>query len=259
MGLLLNCLPHAPDSDLSGNGKVKLEECRYIAVEGPIGAGKTSLAKRLADHLDSELLLEKPDENPFLGKFYDDISRYALPTQLFFLFQRTDQLQGLTQIDMFTRTSVADFLLDKDPLFARLTLSEAEYHLYRQIYRHLQPKVSRPDLVIYLQASPPTLMERVKRRDKLFEKNISEAYLSRLAESYAKFFHHYNDAPLLIINSENLNFVDETEDFALLLRQVRQMKSPREYFSRDTSREWNNSRDRDEQTGTQDKRNRQPG
>jgi deoxyguanosine kinase len=194
-----------------------------------------------------------------LGKFYDDISRYALPTQLFFLFQRTDQLQGLAQIELFTRTTVADFLLDKDPLFARLTLSDAEYHLYRQIYRHLQPKVSRPDLVIYLQASPSTLMERVKRRGNLFEKNISEAYLSRLTESYIQFFHHYNDAPLLIVNSESLNFVDETEDFALLLRRVKQIQSPREYLSRGTSREWGNSRDRNEQIGTEDKRNRQPG
>ena len=119
---------------------MKLEEYRYIVVEGPIGVGKTSLARRVANHLDSELLLEKPAENPFLEKFYGDIRRYALPTQLFFLFQRVNQLQGLAQIDMFTQTTVGDFLLDKDPLFARLTLSDAEYDLYRKIYQHLQPK-----------------------------------------------------------------------------------------------------------------------
>ena len=143
---------------------MKLEKYRYIAVEGPIGAGKTSLARRLSEHLGSHLLLEKPDENPFLEKFYDDMGRQALPTQLFFLFQRVNQLQGLTQIDMFTQTTVSDFLLDKDPLFARLTLDDAEYRLYRQIYEHLQPKAAQPDLVIYLQAAPATLIERVKRR-----------------------------------------------------------------------------------------------
>lgn len=210
---------------------MKLEEYRYIAVEGPIGVGKTSLARRMGDYLGSQLLLEKPDENPFLGKFYDDIPRYALPTQLFFLFQRANQLQELTQIDMFTKTTVSDFLLDKDPLFARLTLSNTEYDLYRKIYHHLRPKAFTPDLVIYLQASPVTLIERVKRRGSPYEKNISETYLLRLADSYARFFHHYEDAPLLIINSENLNFVDREEDFALLLRQVEQMRGPREYFN----------------------------
>lgn len=211
---------------------MKLEKYRYIAVEGPIGAGKTSLARRLSEHLGSHLLLEKPDENPFLEKFYDDMGRQALPTQLFFLFQRVNQLQGLTQIDMFTQTTVSDFLLDKDPLFARLTLDDAEYRLYRQIYEHLQPKAAQPDLVIYLQAAPATLIERVKRRAIHFERSISESYLWRLADSYARFFHHYMDAPLMIINSENINFADKQEDFELLLRQVEQMRGAREYFNR---------------------------
>ena len=211
---------------------MKLEQYRYIAVEGPIGAGKTSLARRLSEHLGSHLLLEKPDENPFLEKFYDDMGRQALPTQLFFLFQRVNQLQGLTQIDMFTQTTVSDFLLDKDPLFARLTLDDAEYRLYRQIYEHLQPKAAQPDLVIYLQAAPATLIERVKRRAIHFERSISESYLWRLADSYARFFHHYMDAPLMIINSENINFADKQEDFELLLRQVEQMRGAREYFNR---------------------------
>lgn len=211
---------------------MKLEKYRYIAVEGPIGAGKTTLARRLANYLGGRLLLEKPDENPFLEKFYDEMARQALPTQLFFLFQRVNQLQGLTQVDMFTHTTVSDFLLDKDPLFARLTLDDAEYGLYRKIYEHLQPKAATPDLVIYLQAAPETLMDRVKRRGIHFERNISELYLWRLAESYARFFHHYMDAPLMIINSENINFVDKQEDFDLLLRQIEQMSGAREYFNR---------------------------
>jgi deoxyguanosine kinase len=209
-----------------------LEKYRYIVVEGPIGAGKTSLALRMADCLNGTLLLEKPDENPFLEKFYDDIRRHALPTQLFFLFQRANQLQGVMQKDMFTKVTVSDFLLDKDQLFARLTLSDAEYDLYQQIYHHVQPQASTPDLVIYLQASPTTLIERVKRRGNTFEKNISEEYLWRLTESYTRFFHQYEDAPVMIINSENLNFVDSQEDFDLLLRQVNQMRGPREYFNR---------------------------
>ena len=209
-----------------------LEKYRYIVVEGPIGAGKTSLAQRMAERLNGTLLLEKPEENPFLEKFYDDIRRHALPTQLFFLFQRANQLQAILQKDMFTRVTVSDFLLDKDQLFARLTLNDAEYDLYQQIYRHLQPQASTPDLVIYLQASPATLIGRVKRRGNAFEENISEEYLWQLTQSYTRFFHQYEDAPVMIINSENLNFVDSQEDFDLLLMQVSQMRAPREYFNR---------------------------
>ncbi|SCY61062.1 Deoxyadenosine/deoxycytidine kinase [Nitrosospira sp. Nl5] len=209
-----------------------LEKYRYIVVEGPIGAGKTSLAQRMASCLSGTLLLEKPAENPFLEKFYGDMPRYALPTQLFFLFQRANQLQGFAQMDMFTKVTVSDFLLEKDNLFARLTLSDAEYDLYQQIYRHLKPQAATPDLVIYLQASPATLMERVKRRGSAFEKTISEEYLWRLSDSYTSFFHQYEDAPVMMINSENLNFVDSQEDFDLLLQQVEQMRGPREYFNR---------------------------
>jgi deoxyadenosine/deoxycytidine kinase len=212
--------------------QLRPEEYRHIIIEGPIGVGKTSLARRMAEHLRGELLLEKPGENPFLGKFYENIPRYALPTQLFFLFQRADQLQGLAQADMFARPTVSDFMFDKDPLFAKLTLSDAEYELYRKIYRHLQPKAPPPGLVIYLQASPATLMERVKRRGNAFEKNISEEYLRRLADSYNRFFHLYEGAPLMIINSENLNFADSQADFDLLLRQIEKMRGHREYFNR---------------------------
>jgi deoxyadenosine/deoxycytidine kinase len=211
---------------------MKLEKYRYIAVEGPIGVGKTSLAQRLAGHLNSALLLEKPAENPFLEKFYSDIPRYALPAQLFFLFQRAAQVQSLAQLDMFAQATVSDFLLDKDQLFAGLTLSDAEHDLYQQIYRHLQPQAPQPDLVIYLQASPNTLVERIKRRGSSFEKNISEDYLWRLAETYTRFFYQFESAPVMIVNSENLNFVDNSEDFDLLLQRIEQMRGSREYFNR---------------------------
>ena len=209
-----------------------LERYRYIAVEGPIGAGKTSLAKRIAACLGSTLLLEKPDDNPFLGKFYQDMSRHALPTQLFFLFQRTSQVQELMQADRFAQVTVSDFLLDKDRLFASLTLTDAEYELYQQIYRHLQPKAPIPDLVIYLQASPDVLTERVRQRGNSYEKNIPDEYLWRLSDNYTRFFHQYDIAPVMIVNSENLDFVNREEDLSLLLQQIEQMRGPREYFNR---------------------------
>lgn len=208
------------------------EKYRYIVVEGPIGAGKTSLARRLASHLNKDLLLEDPDANPFLGKFYEDPRRHALATQLFFLFQRTQQLGSLKQIDLFERGSVSDFILDKDPLFARLTLSDDELALYQQIYIHLAPQAPAPDLVLYLQASPAKLVERVRRRAVAYERHLSEQYLVRLADAYRTYFYQFTAAPLLIVNSDHLNFVDHAEDFDLLLRRIGAMKGPREFFSR---------------------------
>lgn len=200
-------------------------------VEGPIGAGKTSLARRLGARLGGDLILEEPAENPFLPRFYQDMPRYALPTQLFFLFQRARMLEPLAQPDMFGRVVVGDFLLDKDPLFARITLSGDELALYQKIYEALRPQAPVPDLVIYLQAQPATLVERVKRRSAGFERGISDEYLTVLAETYARFFYHYAAAPLLIVNSENLNFVDRERDFELLVSRMLAMKSRREFFS----------------------------
>jgi deoxyguanosine kinase len=208
-----------------------VDRFRYVVVEGPIGAGKTSLARRLAARLSAELMLEDPGENPFLARFYQDMARFALPTQLFFLFQRARMLEPLAQTDMFAKATIADFLLDKDPLFARITLSGDELALYEKIYAALRPRAPAPDLVVYLQAQPGVLIERVRRRAAGFERGISEEYLGLLAEAYARFFYHYAGAPLLIVNSENLNFVEGDADFELLLQRVRGMKSRREFFN----------------------------
>src|SRR3982751_897091 len=208
-----------------------LSHCRYIVVEGPIGAGKTSLARQLAEHIDADMLLEQPEDNPFLPRFYDDMSRFALPTQLTFLFQRADQLRNLAQLDLFHRPTVSDFLLDKDPLFARLNLTDDEYALYEKVYRHLKPQTASPDLVIYLQAPVDTLLGRVRMRGVNFEQSIPDEYLARLADAYARFFYQYEEAPLLIINSERLNLVDNPAHFKMLLARVESMRSRREFFN----------------------------
>ncbi|MDD5328565.1 MAG: deoxynucleoside kinase [Sulfuricella sp.] len=210
----------------------KLDKYRYIAIEGPIGAGKTSLAKLLSERLQAGLMLEDAGANPFLPLFYQDAARYALPTQLFFLFQRADQVQDLKQLELFGRTTVSDFLLDKDSLFAQLNLGDEEYRLYQQIYAHLRPQTPVPDLVIYLQAPVEALVERVRRRGIGYEMPITSDYLERLAESYSRYFYNYDASPLLIVNSENLNFVDQPADFELLLERIGQMRGGREFFNR---------------------------
>jgi deoxyadenosine/deoxycytidine kinase len=204
---------------------------RYIVVEGPIGAGKTSLARQLAHHLDGETLLERPEENPFLARFYEDMPRYALPTQLTFLFQRVDQLRAVSQLDLFRRATVADFLLDKDPLFARLNLTDAEYGLYEKVWSQLRLDAPTPDLVIYLQAPVEALIERVHRRGVHFERTITAHYLARIADAYSRYFYSYRDAPLLIVNSERLNFVDDPDHFDLLRARIGTMRSQREFFN----------------------------
>ena len=207
------------------------EKYRYIVVEGPIGAGKTSLARLIGERCGAAVLLEEPEANPFLPRFYQDAERYALPTQLYFLFQRVNQVRALRQTHLFERVTVADFMIDKDPLFARLTLGDDELRLYEQIYTHLRPQAPAPDLVIYLQASTDTLVERVRRRAVAYENGMPADYLARLAESYMRYFYQYAGAPLLIVNSENLNFVDSPADFDLLLERISAMRGPREFFS----------------------------
>jgi len=210
---------------------MSLSKYRYIVVEGPIGVGKTSLARKLAGRLDAETLLERPEQNPFLARFYQDMQRWALPTQLFFLFQRMSQLRELAQMSLFSKVTVGDFLLEKDPLFARLTLSAEELRLYQQIYDTLQLQVPKADLVIYLHAEPNVLAERVRRRAAEFEHGISVNYLAVLAESYSRFFYQYNASPVLIVNSERLNFVDSEQDLDLLIERAGTMRGGREFFN----------------------------
>ncbi len=209
-----------------------LKQLRYVVVEGPIGVGKTSLSRRLAHRLQAELILEQAEDNPFLARFYEDKRRYALAAQLFFLLSRAEQIRQLSQDDLFAGPKVADYLIDKDMLFARLNLDEAEFRLYQKLYADLRPQAPTPDLVIYLQASPTTLSQRVRRRGLNYEQGMSEAYLAELTRLYTEFFYHYDAAPLLIVNSERLNFADSDEDFELLFQRISEMRGAREFFNR---------------------------
>jgi deoxyadenosine/deoxycytidine kinase len=204
---------------------------RYVVIEGPIGAGKTSLATRLAERFHAATLLEKPEANPFLERFYRNRSRFALPTQLTFLFQRVQQLTDVRQLDLFSELLFADFLLDKDRLFAELTLADDELRLYEQIYTHLQPQIIAPDLVIVLQAPVEVLIERVGRRGNPIEAGISDGYLKALADSYTRYFHQYEAAPVLMINTEHLNPIERDSDFELLIDRIARLRGRREYFN----------------------------
>jgi len=203
----------------------------YIVIEGPIGCGKTTLARKLAERFPVNLLLENAAANPFLPRFYQDAARYALPTQLFFLFQRAEQLRELSQRDLFGSATVADFFLEKDPLFARLTLNDEEFALYRQMYQHLQLQTTAPDLVIYLQTPVDALLERVEQRNISYERTITREYLARLAESYSELFHQYDAAPLLIVNNDKLDCAGSDAALDLLLERIAKFRGRREYFN----------------------------
>ena len=210
-----------------------LTSARHVAVEGPIGVGKTSLARRLCEHLQAEPLLEQPEANPFLANFYQNPQRYALQTQLFFLFQRLDQMRDLAQTRLFSQAVVCDYLMEKELLFANLTLSDDEYRLYRQIYDRISPPASViPDLVLFLQARPETLIARVRKRGVDAERKISDDYLALVCEGYTHFFHNYTAAPVMVVNSEHLNYAEDPNDFLLLIQRLENMRGSREYFNR---------------------------
>ncbi|NOX08520.1 MAG: deoxynucleoside kinase [Gammaproteobacteria bacterium] len=203
----------------------------YIVVEGPIGVGKTTLARRLSSSFGSALLLESGDANPFLEKFYNNPKDAALPTQLFFLFQRAKQMQELRQGDMFRPVRVADYLMAKDQLFAGLTLDDEEYKLYEQVYSQLTLDSPTPDLVIYLQAPVNVLLKRIRKRGISYERKMGKDYLSRLVDTYERFFHTYSAGPLLIVNSTDIDIAGNQMDYDALLERVRSTTSGRHYFN----------------------------
>ena len=204
---------------------------RYVAVEGPIGVGKTTLARRLAATWSAELLLEAPDDNPFLPAFYENPEPHALSTQLFFLLQRVRQMEGLRQEDLFNNLRVADFLVVKDRLFAELTLKPREFQLYREMYERLLEDSPRPDLVIYLQAPVPVLRERIARRGIDYEQPMDEDYLERVAAAYQRFFRQYDDAPLVIINAAEMDLAHGDDDYDHLLEQLGRLRKGRHYMN----------------------------
>ncbi len=208
-----------------------LKRFRYIAIEGPIGVGKSTLARRLAAHLGADLLLEQPHENPFLGRFYEDMPGYAFQTQLAFLFQRVKQMQAVAQPGMFASAVVSDFLFEKDAIFARLNLSDEELRLYEKMYEQVAPAVREPDLVIWLQAAPPTLLGRIYKRAIPMEHGIAPDYLQRLCDAYVEYFHSYDDAPVLALGTEYFNPIDSDADFAILLGRLENFRGPREFFN----------------------------
>ena len=208
-----------------------IKKYKNIVVEGPIGVGKTSLTKKIADKYQLRTVLENAEENPFLRKFYADNEKYALPTQLFFLFQRLDQLIELSQTDLFETNLISDFMLEKDAIFAGITLSELEMSLYRKIYENQSSQVCNPDLVIYLQADPGTLLDRIKKRGIVMERDISMEYVVNLSNAYNKFFYSYEESPVLIVNTTHLDPIHKSEDFDLIMNQLKIFKGRRAFFN----------------------------
>lgn len=204
---------------------------QFVAIEGPIGVGKTTLAKRLADKFNHEVLLEHAEQNPFLERFYKNPKQNALATQLFFLFQRAQQIQDLRQGDLFLPARVTDFLIAKDPLFARLNLDADEYALYEKVYKQLTLDAPVPDLVIYLQAPTDVLLQRVRQRGIGYEQSIESSYLEKINAAYSEFFLFYDDAPLLIVNASQIDFAHSDRDFELLLEQISSIRHGRHFFN----------------------------
>ncbi len=204
---------------------------QYIIIEGPIGVGKTSLAKILAKVFNARCILEKPEENPFLSHFYQDRRKYAFQAQVFFLLTRFQQQQDIAQFDLVNQVTISDYLFDKDRLFAHLNLDENEFVLYEKIFRLLGGRIPAPDLVIFLQAKPEVLLQRIKTRNNAYEKEMDLDYLKRLTEAYNYYFFHYNQTPLLVVNTSEIDFVKRKEDLDQLLREIKGMKKGTWYFT----------------------------
>jgi deoxyguanosine kinase len=219
------------EPNVSGRDVIRFDDPRYIVVEGPIGVGKTSLAKRLAQSFASELILERAEENPFLERFYRSRRQSALPTQLFFLLQRARQIEQIRQSDMFSPVRIADFLLQKDRLFAELNLDPHELGLYQQVADTLELDPPTPDLVVYLQAPAEVLLKRVAARGVPYEQQIEPEYLERLGEAYARFFHDYDAAPLLIVNAAAIDPIHREQDYQELLQMILRVKHGRHFFN----------------------------
>ena len=206
------------------------DEPRYIAVEGPLGAGKTSLARALVTEFRARAVLERPDENPFLRKFYQDPARYAFSTQIFFLLSRYRQQQDLARLDLSRQATVADYLFAKDSIFAQATLSPEEFELYQQISRLLDLDLPRPGLVVYLEARPEVLLARVRKRGRDYERGVGSAYVKRIAEAFRQFFHYYEETPLLVVNCSDIDFVERGGDFADLINEIRGMRQGVQHY-----------------------------
>ena len=209
------------------------EKYKFIVVEGPIGVGKTTLARKLANNLNSELLLEKFLENPFLEKFYKDIDKYALSTQLHFLLQRKADLSKLDSVGSNNKNYVSDYFINKDKLFAKTVLSKNEFELYTKIFDALNITIPKPDLIIYLQAEPDILLERIKLRGNGFEKNITKDYLQKITDAYTQFFYSYKESPLLIINTSRVD-VNKSHDYVMLLDEISKDIKGKNYFNPST-------------------------
>jgi len=203
---------------------------KYIVVEGPIGVGKSSLAKLLAAEFQARTLFESVEENPFLAKFYQDRDTYAFQNQLFFLLNRYRQQRDLVQQDLFSQATVSDYLFAKDKIFASLTLSADELALYQQIYQLLDTRLPKPDLVVYLQARPDVLYKRLKKRDKAYERSVTLEYLTEVAQAYSQFFFHYDESPLLVVNTSEIDFVASSRDLADLVREINNMGSGTQHY-----------------------------
>lgn len=207
-----------------------MEGARYIAIEGPIGVGKTSLTELLGRELNARVIFEQPSENPFLEDFYKEVEKYAFKTQLYFLLNRYQQQNELGQCDLFEKTIISDYIFAKDRIFAHINLDKHEIELYEEIYKILDARVPRPDLVIFLQATADTLYERVKIRKRDYEEGISIEYLEKLSQAYNEFFFHYDESPLLVINTTEIDFVNNKDDFRLLIKEIKEMKRGVKHF-----------------------------